>query len=236
MYEVVAHRIPKDCNFQETINDLVGNIRAGKDVEESMDILYRMTYLIVLPELNKYPYIGTPDELISDMSMAFMKTIKGYDPDNPNASFIQYYKRAIFTEIINNYYGKFSHDAKKREEYRYFMNGVKSLSEEVYKDGIEAGTWEDLIEDDNNIFEETIDRIGLEDAINKALDEIFDNPKTKARGEEIFRCYIELCMADEYVTYDKVAEKVGGCKANVSNIVHRYGPKLYEILKREGIM
>lgn len=236
MYEVVAHRIPKDCNFQETINDLVGNIRAGKDVEESMDILYRMTYLVVLPELNKYPYIGTPDDLISDMSMAFMKTIKGYDPDNPKASFIQYYKRAIFTEIISNYYGKFKGKVEKREGYRYFMNGIKSLSEEVYKDGIEAGTWEDLIEDDNNIFEETIDRIGLEDAINKALDEIFDSPKTKSRGEEIFRYYIELCMADEYVTHDKVAEKVGGCRANVCNIVHRYGPKLYEILKREGIM
>ena len=236
MYEVTAYKIPEGCNYQDKIKELMENIKAGKDVEESKDILYRMTYLIVVPELDKFSYLGPRDELISYMSIAFMRTINGCDLDKPGASFIGYYKRCVHTVIINEFYGKHKRTPESREEYRYFLNGIRSLSEELYdKNDVETGTLEDLLEDESNATEEEINRIDMKDAIYKAIDEmVTTGSKIKSRGKDIFTYYIECRMVDEGATYEKVVKKFGTCKGNVSNIVNRYRPRLYEILKREG--
>lgn len=236
MYEINPYILPKGENFSDFVKKLVRNIKAGKDVEESKDILFRMTYRIAVQELKKYSYIGEPEDLLGDMSVAFMKTINYFDPDNKDASFMNYYKRCINSEILTTYYGKHRKTPESRENYRYFVNGVRSLDEPVSdKNDVETATLTDLIVDNNSNIDDEIDRIAMEDVMRRALDEIFSNTKgLRKRGKEIFAYYVECCIAGRDVKQIEIAKECGASRGNVSNIMSRYKPMFIDILKREG--
>lgn len=238
MYDVVAYKIPKGSNYSECTKELVRNIRAGKDVEDSKDKLFRMTYALAIQELKKYAYIGTPDDLLPDMSIAFMNTLNHFDPDKPGASFVNYYKLAIKTEIINRYYGKFKNKKEWMDGYSYFLNGTRSLHELLYdKNDVETGTLADTIVDDSVDIEGDIEHMALVEVINNAIEEIFkSNKKLKKRGKDIFSYYIEHQLRGEEITQLEVGKKFNASRGNVSNIMALYKPKLMEILKREGIL
>ena len=236
MYEITTHRIPEGCKITDYARELVRKIKNGEDVEQSKDILFRSTYLIVLPELNKYSYIGEPEDLLSDMSIAFMKTINYFNPDDPGASFINYYKRCINSEILGNYYGKHRNKAEWKEEYRYFLNGTRSMEEQLYdKNGVETDTLAATIKDENFDMEDEINHMAMTDVIYRALDEIYSSNKAlKKRGKEIFTYYVESCINGKELNQIEIAKAFNSSRGNVSNILSCYKPKLAEILKREG--
>ena len=236
MYEITTHRIPEGCKINDYARELVRKIKNGEDVEQSKDILFRSTYLMALPELKKYSYIGEPEELISDMSVAFMKTIDHFDPDKPGASFVNYYRRCINTEIVQNYYGKFKNKSEWREDYRYFLNGTRSIDEQLYdKNGVESDTLAATIKDENFDMEDEINRIAMADVLRRALDEMYNSNKyLKQEGKVMFEYFIECCIAGKDVNQIEIAREFDTCRGNVSMIFNRYKRKIAEILRREG--
>lgn len=238
MYDLKAYKIPDGIRYSDFTKELVRNINAGKDVEQSKDILFRVTYALVIPELKKYSYIGTPDDLISDMSVAFMTTLKYFDPDKPGASFVNYYKRAIKTEILNGYYGKFKNKKEWMEGYSYFLNGTRSINEPLYdKNDTETGSLADTIVDDKFDIEDELDGIALEQVIRNAIEEIFtSSKKLKNRGKDMFAYYINNHLEGNPVTQVDVGKHFNASRGNVSNVMAVYKPKLVEILQREGYL
>lgn len=238
MYELKAYKIPKGTSYSDFTKDLVRKIRAGEDVEQSKDILFRVTYALAIPELKKYSYIGTPDDLLPDMSIAFMNTLNHFNPDKPGASFVNYYKLAIKSEILNNYYGKFKNKKEWMDGYSYFLNGTRSLSEQLYdKNDVETGTLEDTIVDNKFDMEEELDGIALEQVIRDGIEEIFtSNKKLKKRGKDMFSYYINSHLEGDPVTQLEVGKRFEASRGNVSNIIGHYKPKLVEILQREGYL
>ena len=236
MYEITTHRIPEGCKINDYARELVRKIKSGEDVEQSKDILFRSTYLMALPELKKYSYIGEPEDLIADMSIAFMKTINHFDPDNPDASFVNYYKRCINTEILSSYYGKHRNKPEWKEQYRYFLNGTRSMDEQIYdKNGVETDTLAATIKDENFDMEDEINHMAMTDVLRRALDEIYSNDRyLKPQGKAMFEYYIECCIAGKDVTQIDICKKFNSSRGNVSAIIRRYKQKLAEILKREG--
>lgn len=235
MYEITTHKIPEGCKINDYARELVRKIKNGIDVEQSKDILFRSTYLMALPELKKYSYIGTTEDLMGDMSVAFMKTINHFDPDNPDASFVNYYRRCITSEILWNYYGKFKNKPEWKEGYRNFLNGSKSMDEPLYdKNEMESGTLAVTIKDEKLNMEDELNRIAMEDILYRAIDEIGRTKGLRRNGKDIFRYYIDCCIAGKDVKLCEIAEKFDTCKGNITQILARYKPMLAEILKREG--
>lgn len=236
MYELVAYRIPKGCSYSEYAKDLVRDIKNGKNIEDAKDKLFRMSYPIVAPELKKFASMGDPEDFTGDMSIAFMNTIKNFDPDKEGASFINYYKRAIKNEIINSYFGKYKNKKEWMDEYNYHKQGIRSLHEPLFdKNDKETGFLGDIIVDESIDFDENINYISLTNSIYKGIDEIFKkNKKLKNRGKDMFTYYIDNCVKKGEITQLEVGAKFNASRGNVSNIMALYKPKLKEILQREG--
>ena len=235
MYEISTHKIPKGCKINDYARDLVKKIKNGIDVEQSKDILFRSTYLMALPELKKYSYIGTTEDLMGDMSVAFMKTINKFDPDKPGASFVNYYRRCINTEILWNYYGKFNNKQEWKDEYRNFLNGARSIDEQLYdKNEMESGTLAATIKDEKFDMDDEINRMVFEDAIHRAMDEIDNTKGLRRAGKAIFRYYIDCCLAGKEVKQYEIAKKFNTCEGNIALILRRYKPMFAAALKKEG--
>jgi DNA-directed RNA polymerase specialized sigma subunit len=131
MYEVPRYYITNGNTVNQETRRLMDNIRQGIDVERSKDDLFKLTYPMALTELKRYTNMGPMDELISCMSIAFMKTIQYFDPEASTVSFMNYYKRAIYSEVIIGMNGRYRYDPKLKRD---FEANVGSLEYELSND------------------------------------------------------------------------------------------------------
>ena len=235
MYELVTHKIGKGEDLNTFSKELVRKIKNGEDVEKSKDLLFRATYVIGLGEVKKYSYMGTTYDLMPYMSIAFMKTIDKFNLEKENASFVNYYKRCINTEILWGYYGKYKNKEEWKEGYREFLNCPLSMDEPLRdKNDREGGVFSDAVRDPNNDIDNEISRIILEDAIYKALDEIDKVKGLRRSTKELYRYYIECCLHDKKIQQNELAARFNTCKSNVTHILDRYNKMLADILRKEG--
>ena len=91
MYIVKRFTIPEGYKLSEYASLLAQEIQAGNNVEENKDKLYRATYPVLFEYVLKFKNLASEENLVSDMALAFMRTINNFDPSVPNASFINYY-------------------------------------------------------------------------------------------------------------------------------------------------
>lgn len=237
MYEVSAYRIPEGYKMSDYAIKLCKDIRNDIDKEDAMDKLFRMTYPIMLKELKKYTNFGPLDELSPDLSLAFMKTVKKFNPDNPNASFINYYKQTLKTEILSNYYGKYKTTEETRNLKRTFEDTMGSLDDPLYnKDGVETNSWYDVIEDKNTNIEEEILANDYKYTIHRIVNKIFDK-KGKgrsakcARPKAMFTEYVDSILDDEGLGQIDIANKYGIGRSGINKTITTYMPRFIEELK-----
>lgn len=236
MYEVSAYRIPEGYKMNDYAIKLCRDIRNDIDKEDAMDKLFRMTYPIMLKELKKYTNFGPLDELSPDLSLAFMKTVKKFNPDNPKASFINYYKQVLKTEILSNYYGKYKTTEESRNLKRTFEDTMGSLDDPLYnKDGVETNSWYDVIEDKNTNIEEEILANDYKYTIHRIVDKIFDK-KGKgrsakcARPKAMFTEYVDSILDDEGLGQIDIANKYGIGRSGINKTITTYMPRFIEEL------
>ena len=237
MYEVSAYRIPEGYTMNEFAIKLCIDIRNNIDKEDAMDKLFRMSYPIMLTELKKYTNFGPLDELSPDLSLAFMRTIDKFNPDNTNASFINYYKQVLKTTILCNYYGKYKNNEESRNLKKNFENTIGSLDDPLFnKDGMETSSWYDVIEDKNTNIEEEILANDYKYTIQRIINKIFDK-KGKgrsakcARPKAVFRDYVDSILDDEGLTQVDLSKKYGIGRSGINKTITTYMPRFIEELK-----
>lgn len=240
MYEVSAYRIPEGYKMNDYAIKLCKDIRNDIDKEDAMDKLFRMSYPIMLKELKKYTNFGPLDELSPDLSLAFMKTVKKFNPDNPKASFINYYKQTLKTEILSNYYGKYKTTEESRNLKKTFEGTIGSLDDPLYnKDGVETNSWYDVIEDKNTNIEEEILANDYKYTIHRIVDKIFDK-KGKgrsakcARPKAMFTEYVDSILDDEGLGQIDIANKYGIGRSGINKTITTYMPRFIEEFKNNN--
>lgn len=241
MYEVPRYYITNGNTVNQETRRLMDNIRQGVDVERSKDDLFKLTYPMALTELKRYTNMGPMDELVSCMSIAFMKTVKYYDPEASTVSFMNYYKRAINSEVIIGMNGRYRYDPKLKRD---FEANVGSLEYELSNDdGSDNLSVHEMVADDywDGYFDEMINYEGLIDDIRTCMYNVMYKKQkgrrvrtTKSDSKKSFERWIESMIQDEELTQQQVSDELSIGKSAVNNAVTKYMPRLREELKNMG--
>lgn len=241
MYEVPRYYITNGNTVNQETRRLMDNIRQGIDVERSKDDLFRLTYPMALTELKRYTNMGPMDELISCMSIAFMKTVKYFDPEASTVSFMNYYKRAIQSEVIIGMNGRYRSNPKLKRD---FEANVGSLEYELSNDdGSDNLSVHEMVADDywDGYFDEKINYEGLIDDIRTCMYNVMYKKQkgrrvrsTKSDSKKSFERWIESMIQDEELTQQQVSDELSIGKSAVNNAVSKYMPRLREELKKMG--
>lgn len=241
MYEVPRYYITNGNTVNQETRRLMDNIRNGIDVERSKDDLFKLTYPMALTELKRYTNMGPMDELISCMSIAFMKTIQYFDPEASTVSFMNYYKRAIYSEVIIGMNGRYRYDPKLKRD---FEANVGSLEYELSNDdGSDNLSIHEIVADDywDGYFDEKINYEGLIDDIRTCMYNVMYKKQkgrrvrsTKSDSKKSFERWIESMIQEEELTQQQVSDELSIGKSAVNNAVSKYMPRLREELKNMG--
>ena len=242
MYNVPRYHITNGNTVNQETRRLMDNIRQGIDVERSKDDLFKLTYPMALTELKRYTNMGPMDELITCMSIAFMKTVKYYDPEAGRVSFMNYYKRAIHSEVIIGMNGRYRSDPKLKRD---FEANVGSLEYELSNDdGSDNLSIHEMVADDywDGYFDEKINYEGLIDDIRTCMYNVLYKKQkgrrirsTKSDSKKAFERWIDAMInEEEELTQEEVGKKLGIGKSAVNNAVTKYMPGLREELKNIG--
>ena len=241
MYEVPRYYITNGNTVNQETRRLMDNIRQGIDVERSKDDLFKLTYPMALTELKRYTNMGPMDELISCMSIAFMKTVKYYDPEVGTVSFMNYYKRAIYSEVIIGMNGRYRSNPKLKRD---FEANIGSLEYELSNDdGSDNLSIHEIVADDywDGYFDEKINYEGLIDDIRTCMYNVMYKKQkgrrvrsTKSDSKKSFERWIESMIQDEELTQQQVSDELSIGKSAVNNAVTKYMPRLREELKNMG--
>ena len=230
-YDIKKYQIPEGYTFNGYINEAVGNIRNGNDVEYYEDTLFRLTYPTAVKEVNKLTNYAEPTELLPLMSMAFMTTLDKFDPEKPNVSFMNYYRTSIRNNIIIAYDKHRGAREENKEYYKRCEKTMRSMEElvPVQKDMLPLYT---MIEDKKALIDEDVMREELIATIFGVIDTMFTPKQEKTKA--IFVIYINACINGEKWDQREVAKKFDTVQGYISKIKIKYCRKLKAELIREG--
>lgn len=236
MYNVENFDVPKGYKMSEYCLVLAKKIYDGIDIESSKDKLFRMTYPLMMNEMQKYRNLKDMEDLITDLSFAFMKALRSFDPYKKGASFIGYYRKALFSEVVHNTYGKYRKTEEDRNLKRKFEATLGYLDEPVYsKDGGEVGLLQDIIEDKNaDLISYILDKDYLNIA-HKIIDEMFDGHRSgrkSPRTKEVFIKYIDGILTGDEINGNQLARDYGMGRSGVWNIIRYHKPIFTEKIKQ----
>lgn len=240
MYEVPRYYITNGNTISQEIKRLMNNIRQGIDVERSKDDLFKLTYPMALTELKRYTNMGPLDELIGYMSIAFMKTVKYYNSDIDTVSFMNYYKRAMHSEVIMGMNGRYRSNPKIKRDFEANLRSLEyEMSIENGKDDI---SFHEMVADENwdRYFDKKIDYEGTVDDIyrcmNKALyEKRIGRRATRSKAKNAFEKWINgMINEEDELTQVEIANELGIGRSAVNNSIVKYLPRLIKELKNMG--
>lgn len=241
MYEVPRYYITNGNNVNQETRRLMDNIRQGIDVERSKNDLFKLTYPMALTALKRYTNLNSIEEMIGDLSVAFMKTVKYYNPEASTVSFMNYYKRAIHSEVIQSRYGVHRYN---KELVHYYEGTMEYLDRPIKnKELIEDGIYSDLIEDDywDRYFDDYVNDEGFIDDLRRAVNNALYKKKkgvairdSKSKVKQAFEIYIDNLINDKHVTQTEIGIQLGMGKSNVNNAIAKYMSRLKDELKNMG--
>lgn len=233
-YVVPRYFVPEGREFNEFIRECVRHINAGENVEYNKDIVFRLTYHIALDHLKRYNNFDNVEELLPIMSIAFMKTLKGYDETKPNASFMNYYKITIGREIIQTY-NRHRNSSEEFQEYVQKCEKTKVYLDEPLDVDAERITVGHTIADPNANVEEELLFEDLKKETLRIIPKLFPNPSQK-KQEKIFEYCIGLDMEDVKYKLLDVAELFDTTNQYVSRILSKKKDELYDLMEKEGLI
>lgn len=233
-YVVPRYFVPEGREFNEFIRECVRHINAGENVEYNKDIVFRLTYHIALDHLKRYTNFDDVEELLPIMSIAFMKTLNGYDETKPNASFMNYYKITIGREIIQTY-NRHRNSSEEFQEYVQKCEKTKVYLDEPLEVDTERITVGHTIADPNVNIEEELLFEDLKKETLRIIPKLFPNPSQK-KQEKIFEYCIGLDMEDVKYKLLDVAELFDTTNQYVSRILSKKRDELYYLMEKEGLI
>lgn len=233
MYKMEHFEVPEGYTYQSYTKEAVKNIRQGNKSEEYKNNLYALTFPSILNELKKYKNYDTVEELVPLTGIAFMKTLNKYDPDIPNASFMNYYKRAVCTDIITSYTKHRTCSKEFREKANMFDRTMVYL-DEIVMDNNDHITKMDLTEDKTFTIDDELLKDDLVRVIYKLLDNMYGSDEKEQIKEKIFRAYIDSCINDTILRRDELAAELGVSASHVTKTISKGKERLKVLLKREG--
>lgn len=231
MYKIETMPLPKERKIGEYIKELY----ATYDREEAKDKIFRLTFPYGIRELKRHANMTSIEDGLADMSVAFMKTFNNFDPDKPGASFMNYYKLSIKTEVICTKFRNYRHSDKWMEVCYKIENRMDYLDTPIYdKDDTDAGTKANAIPDDVDITRDILHE-EFENTIYKILDKVFEMTNYhKAKDKDVFTSYIESCFKeDKPLPYTKLAEKYELQPRAVGRICKKHLPIFINLWREE---
>jgi hypothetical protein len=238
MYIVKRFTIPEGYKLSEYASLLAQEIQAGNNVEENKDKLYRATYPVLFEYVLKFKNLASEENLVSDMALAFMRTVNNFDPSVPNASFINYYKLAAKTEIFNNEYRKYKRNEESRKLRYLFEGTIGSLEMPlVDKNGIDTTTLHETIADERLIIDDELMNEEFRKDLAIAVDRVFKKATEGPRSEKsrkLIEAYIQNELNDRPLMQKELVAKLGLRRQAMSNVMNRYLPLIKNELIKMG--
>lgn len=238
MYNVKRFTIPEGYKLSEYASLLAQEIQAGNNVEENKDKLYRATYPILFEYVLKFKNLASEENLVSDMALAFMRTINNFDPSAPNASFISYYKLATKTEIFNSEYRKYKRNEESRKLKCLFEGTMCSLEMPlVDKHGVNTGTLHETISDERLIIDDELMNEEFRKDLAIAVDRVFEKASKGPRSEKsrkLIEAYIQNELSYKPLMQKDIVAKLGLNRQAMTNVVNRYLPLIKKELIQMG--
>lgn len=234
-YVVPRYFVPEGREFNEFIRECVRHINAGENVEYNKDIVFRLTYHIALDHLKRYTNFDDVEELLPIMSIAFMKTLNGYDETKENASFLNYYKITIGREIIQ-VYNRHRNSPKEFQEYvQRCEKTMASLDEPLCIDDGENINLSHMLPDSSIDIENEIIYNDLKEEVFRLIPKLFPKPSQK-KQEKIFEYCIGLSIEGIKVKLLDVADLFDTSNQYVSKILSKKKDELYDLMVEEGLI
>lgn len=236
MYKLKKHVLPEGETYSKFIRETYINAKTPEEIEEAKELIFRLTYPWALNQLKKMSNMGTPEEFVGAMSVAFMKTFNSYDPHRECSSFLQYYRLAIRCEVINEYYGRYRGNDKDKALLHTAKNLTTSLDEPVFnKDTKETGTKADLLVEEEINFTASLEEEDTIEYIKKLAKEAVMSKRHKKVSEDVYMIYIDLLVRGKFETYTQVAKIAGKSLCNVRRIIVEHNEILANMIKERGL-
>jgi hypothetical protein len=235
LYKVNILKAPKGTKINDYIKQLYRDANTDNELEEAKDKIFRLTYKFGLDQLKLMHDRVTLEEGIGSMSVAFMKTFNNFDPEAEGASFINYYKRAIHSQVICDQLGKYRNTEEAKEIFNKVKGTMWSLDEPTEgKDG-DSGTRGDIMPSGFNIDEEVYYNI----LVKRILEIVEENlAKVDKRKDPklnlVFMDYINGHIYGGNNKREYLSEKYGLTEMQVKGFVYRQRKKLRLKLIEEG--
>lgn len=218
----------------KTLNECIMDLYLNAPEEEAKDKIFRMTYYIAIGELQKYRHLAPIEEMVGELSVAFMKTFNNFDPTKEGVSFLNYYKLTIRSEILTAKFGKYKNTPETRELVMRMEKAIDSFDEpEENKDGREVKTKGEVIPSGFNVEQAVLNK-DLRDRVVTIGNAAFDS--TKRRTEEyrpIFLKYLETATTEDPMSAKDLARYFNVSYYNVRRMLIKYLPIFMEMWKGE---
>ena len=220
--------------YEDYYRYLMTNVRNGVDVNGNLNILFSTTYPIAYKKmqnwLNVEPNI---DQMTPIIALAFMKSVRTYDPTREDASFIKLYDLFIRREMIDEYFCTVNKERVLKFKYRALD---VSLDAPFKNDEGKSENFSNLLPDNKG---SDIDVMILKDCIADGIDYIFEQEdreytrknKNLKRDREIFRLLLESKMKGEQISQKEWGKRLNLQQSKICRIYQRYIGKLEKYVR-----
>ena len=235
LYKVNMLKVPKGIKINDYIKQIYREANTEDEIEQAKDKIFRLTYKFGLDQLKLMRDRAPLEEGIGSMSIAFMKTFNNFDPEAEGASFINYYKMAIHSQVICDQLGKYRNTEEAKEAFNKAKGTMWSLDEPTEgKDG-DSGTRGDVIPSGFDIDEEVYYNI----LVKRILEIIEENLAKEDKRKDpklnlVFMDYINGHIYGGNNKREYLAEKYGFREDQVRGFIYRQRKKLKLRLIEEG--
>ena len=235
LYKVNMLKAPKGVKINDYIKKIYREANTEDEIEQAKDKIFRLTYKFGLDQLKLMHDRVSLEEGIGSMSLAFMKTFNNFDPSTEGASFINYYKMAIHSQVLCDQLGKYRNTEEAKEIFNKVKGTMWSLDEQTEgKDG-DSRTRGDIMPSSFDIDEEVYYNI-----LVKRILEIVEEHLTKEdkrKDPKLNLAFMDYINGHIYGGNNKVeylAEKYGFNEMQVRGFIYRQRKKLKRRLIEEG--
>lgn len=235
LYKVNILKTPKGVKINDYIKQIYREANTEDEIEQAKDKIFRLTYKFGLDQLKLMHDRVSLEEGIGSMSVAFMKTFNNFDPSVEGASFINYYKMAIHSQVLCDQLGKYRNTEEAKEIFNKVKGTMWSLDEPTEgKDG-DFRTRGDIMPSSFNIDEEVYYNI----LIKRILEIVEENlAKVDKRKDPklnlVFMDYINGHIYGGNNKVEHLAEKYGFNEMQARGFIYRQRKKLRLRLIEEG--
>ena len=230
-YKIELLKAPKGIK----LNDHIKSIYLNDEPELAKDKIFRLTYKFGLDQVKLMADQVSLEEGIGSMSEAFMKTFNNFVPTGNNVSFINYYKKAIHSQIICDQLGKYRYSEELINIFNEVKCAMRSLDEPTKSKDDDTRTRGDIIPSSFDIHEEVYYSMLVKRIFDIADEHLSRQDKRKdPKLNNVFIDYLNGHVYGGNTSYEYLAEKYSLTEGQVRVFICRQRKKLKLKLIEEG--